>query len=141
MPIDYTQVQKLYEEGCNDREISEITNIHKCTVFAWRRNHNLPPHTHRRKTQTELRLVKELYNEGYSDNSIAKMLNRQPCTIGYWRKQLGLQAKFKAFEAVREEVDEANKPWSDPESLFCDPEFLETITGKPVKRYKLDAIQ
>lgn len=42
-PIDFELVQKLYEQGMNDREIGEEAECSGCVVWKWRKKNKLPP--------------------------------------------------------------------------------------------------
>ena len=41
----YAQIEKLYEEGLNDREIAEELRCSKTTVRRWRQRNNAPSQT------------------------------------------------------------------------------------------------
>lgn len=130
----------LYEQGLNDREISEQTDAHKCTIAKWRHKNNLPPLSHHRINGDEETTIRQLHSEKMSDTRIAKVINRQVCTVSHWRRAHGLEAHHECWFHPKpiENTDEEEPPWQDPESLYCDGEFLEKLMNRPIKRYKLE---
>lgn len=82
--------------------------------------------------------IRELYENGYSDRAISKVISVSSSTIYTWRILNGLPANFPRGNPVATCDDyipeESEIPWKDPESLFCDLEFLENLMGKPLTR-------
>lgn len=52
-------------------------------------------------------------------------------------EMLNKRRKEEMLNKRRKEEEMLNKPWKDPDSLFCDTEFLEELLGKPVTKGKL----
>ena len=52
-----------------------------------------------------------------------------------YRKELQMASENIKIKKLHESDHEDiyMKPWKDPESLFCDGEFLEELTGKKIK--------
>jgi hypothetical protein len=75
--------------------------------------------------QVNYNMVMREYLLGKNDSEISKELNIHPCTVYKWRRDNGFEAichimdKLDGFEPI-----DSDKPWKDPESLYCDMEFI-----------------
>lgn len=131
---------KYYNEGLGDHKIAEKVNRCPSTIYKWRKRNKLESKECKRLTEEQIKDIQEMYTAGFNDHEIGDAIGRTPSTICYWRNVNNLPANApRGWQ--HETVDESNiqpedKPWNDPESLFCDAEFLEQITGKPVRRLK-----
>ena len=77
----------------------------------------------------------ELYQQGYSDIQISKKFNCHWTSVRVWRMRRGLPANGlpRCIKEIEHLIPDNEKPWHDPESLFCDGAFLEKLTGKKIK--------
>lgn len=131
---------KYYKEGLNDHEIAKKINRHSTTIYKWRKRNNLEPNELKRLTEEQLKDIHEMYKAGFNDHKIGAAIGTSNGNVCYWRRSHNLPANAPPGWQ-HPQIDESNiqpedKPWNDPESLFCDAEFLEQITGKPVRRIK-----
>lgn len=51
----------------------------------------------------------------------------------FFMKTKKLQPRIKSHIPPNNKIEHHIKPWRDPESLFCDGDFLESYIGKPIK--------
>ena len=138
---DYTRTRELYMEKKNDKEISDETGIPRSTIARWRQSNNLEANSnYKAVTPEESAEMERLYKLGKSDYAIATKLGQKVYNVGYWRKKNGYEPHFKSNFHLPStpdyypSIDDTEKPWKDPESLFCDTEFLEKLMDKPIKR-------
>ena len=81
-----------------------------------------------------------MYCAGYHDGYISKHLGCSRSLIGVFRKSLGLHQLSTASNAKHviwlaknnNNVNHDDKPWADPESLYCDTQFLKKLLNKDV---------
>lgn len=129
---------RYYNEGLSDYKIAEKVNRCPSTIYKWRKRNKLESNECKRLTEEQIKDIQEMYLTGLNDFEIGEAIGTSHCNIYYWRKINNLPANApKGWQ--HPQIDESNiqpedKPWNDPESLFCDAEFLEQITGKPVRR-------
>ncbi len=83
------QLKELYEQGFNDREISEKLGAHENTVRIHRIRLGLKAHG-RRLLFTDRQLI-ELHEEGFNDREIGEKLGVDRSTVGVHRRRLGLE--------------------------------------------------
>jgi DNA-binding transcriptional regulator YiaG len=130
-------LEELYTEGYTDLMMAQQLNISQRKVCNWRMmNNKLPNYSYmavRRKKllSEEESLAIELYDIGFSDFYIAYALCCSTNVISNWRLQNNLppnsEIQHKRCAALIDDfdIDNTEKPWSDPESLFCNTAFLE----------------
>lgn len=131
-------IREMYYKGLNDCEIAKKINRSQETICRWRKKNNLIPNGLNRITAEQFQDIHEMYLAGFNDYEIGETIGTNKSNIRHWRKVNKLPANApKGWQ--HPQIDESNiqpedKPWNDPESLFCDAEFLEQITGKQVRR-------
>lgn len=129
---------KYYNEGLGDHKIAKKVNRCPSTIHKWRKRNKLESNEYKRLTEEQIKDIKEMYLTGLNDFGIGEAIGTSHCNIYYWRKINNLPANaprgWQHTEVDESEIQPEDKPWNDPESLFCDAEFLEQITGKPVRR-------
>lgn len=150
MTINRDEFLKYYNMGYNDVKISEVMGCSQIGAWTVRHRLGLPPN--RKIGVSNHSKFMEYYNLGYTDCKIAELFGCSSQCIGEYRKKCGLPSKYflKDGEVVRNTLDglsgrvldsilkdytpsDEDKPWTDPESLFCDGEFLEKIKSKVVE--------
>ena len=62
-------------------------------------------------------------------NFYTKMYSHRECSI---EKNKNKNVKRKPYLIPKKQIKHHIKPWEDPESLFCDTEFLKQIVGKDI---------
>jgi len=131
--IDDKKAMELYQQGYSDIQISKKFNCHWTSVRAWRMRRGL--HTNYSKTEIDYEVATKLYNAGKSDVEIGTAIGCHPTSIYTWRKRNGLPANGlpRCIKEIEHLIPDNEKPWHDPESLFCDGAFLEKLTGKKIK--------
>lgn len=73
---DKVNIQKLYEEGKMDSEISKELGIKRGTVLWYRKTHNMPTKfTYGKLSKIKKEELVSLFEQGLSDYKIAKILN------------------------------------------------------------------
>lgn len=131
---------KYYNEGLSDYEIAKRVNRHSSTIYKWRKRNKLKPNHDVRLTEEQFKDIKEMYLTGLNDFEIGEAIGTGHCNIHYWRKKNNLPANApRGWQHPQDDesnIQPEDKPWNDPESLFCDTEFLEQLTGKPIRRLK-----
>lgn len=122
----------LYSKGYSSIWIGGRLGVASSTIRLWLKERGV--FTDRRNKINTTQLI-ELYNIGLIDAEIASELGSTPDYICLLRKKLGLEpnrTRNSLFDT--DDIPDEEKPWHDPESLFCDGEFLKNITGKePLK--------
>lgn len=89
--LAYKQRISLYNQGLNDREISEKLNLDEPTINIWRKEYNLPS-----ITQLKTQKRKELHKQGKTDKEIATILKTSGNIIASWRAKYNISSnKFK----------------------------------------------
>ncbi len=84
--FDKDQMQALYDEGMNDREIAMELGCHEKTVGLWRRREGLPGNGARKKCYYDPEVFLAMYNKGYSDNRMSMLTGYHTSIIAAWRK-------------------------------------------------------
>ena len=129
--IDYNRVKKLYNPNATDKENASTIGIKKNTFTRWRIKNGYEPFE-RKRVKINKDEFYRLYNLGWSDILIAKEFGTSPQNIYYYRKRHGIPTNHpwigrsagKLVDSMLVLTDE-DKPWKDPESLYCDKKFLE----------------
>ena len=77
-----------------------------------------------------------LYINGLSDFAVARILGGRPAAVRTWRitNKLPINIRIKHHTKLLNKVP--IRPWKDPESLFCDTEFLKTMFMEPPRSVK-----
>lgn len=81
-----------------------------------------------------------MYCSGYHDRYISEHLGCSKYLVCLYRKSLGLRPLATASNANhviwiaknKHNVNHEDKPWADPESLYCDTQFLKKLLNKEV---------
>lgn len=142
MKIDKEKALKLYNEGKNDSQIASELGATHTGIRHWRIKNNLPPNTSS-KPKADYKKMMDLYSTGLSDRDIANLMGINSMTVYQWRKSNKLKPNVKSGWPARDafakildgfEPSPTDKPWKDPESLFCDTKFLESIFKKSIKK-------
>ena len=126
--IDGMFIAIKYVQGMCDEEITKqyyhekSKYISQRVVVEWRKANNLY------QNLTDDMLFRE-YAEGHSDRQIARKLDSYANKIKTWRKK----HQLPPADVPITDNEYETKPWKDPESLFCDGDFLEKLTGKKIK--------
>lgn len=124
--IDYDRVEELYDPTLSDDANAERIGISQASVNAWRRAKGYKP-----RKQIKHEEFDKLYSIGCTDREIALTLNVTPMTIYWHRKRNGIPTNHPILRLERLEkevlpnLSDSEKPWKDPESMFCDAKFLE----------------
>jgi len=147
MTINKEEFLKYYNMGYSDVKISEVIGCSRIGACVLRRRLGLP------KNDRVINHSKfmEYYNLGYTDTKIAELIGCGYQCVWLHRKKRGLSANHQnnkpirptmarklpiyTIDSILEEYtpSDEDKPWTDPESLFCDGEFLEKIKSKVVE--------
>jgi transcriptional regulator with XRE-family HTH domain len=139
--VNYELALELYHAGLTDNEIASKCEVSQSTISHWRKKNNLPKISrYGRQAQYN---IQELYDKGLRDCEISIISNVSPANIMHWRMTRNLPPNNPPLSAIRRKENETlekefsikNTVAADPESLFCDGNFLEKITRKPIKRY------
>lgn len=129
--IDLEELKRLHHAGLPDPEIAECMQCSLRTITNNKRLLGLASN----KSSYNLK-IRELYEAGLSDRQIARKLSSTKVNISAWRRYHKLPANDRDDAildvAVAEQPEEPIQ--RDPESLFCDGEFLEQLLEKPVKK-------
>lgn len=134
--IDYNYIEQHYNPTLSDRENAKNAGVSYLTFRKWRASKGYSsPIVVGRPELIKRDEFDKLYSDGLNDGEIASELDVQPITVYMYRKRHGIQTKYKAAISRKEletfdtevvpEILDSEKPWKDPESLFCDGEFLE----------------
>lgn len=115
-------IVKLYEIGYTDEGVSKLTghNISKLMNFIYLHNIKLENYSDNRS-----KLFFELYQIGYDDIEISSQVGCSARTVKKWRNSNKLQPNKVLLD---------NHSLKEPESLYCDGEFLEKIIHKELKK-------
>lgn len=129
--IDYSKVESLYDPNASDKVNAKNMHISRVSFLKWRHTRGVPSCRELRGNIDNDEFYR-LYNLGWSDRRIAKELKTQTQNIYYYRKKHGIPTNHPgvgrpAGELVDSmiELTDDDKPWKDPESLYCDKVFLE----------------
>lgn len=142
----------LWNNGYTDKEIAEVFDMSYNGIQEWRRRERIPAN-HRqqhvilnkgRQITIDYKRVRELYDNGLNDVEIANEMGHCVGVINTWRRENRLKANsnVKCIESRKRNAkilaeyvpDDDDKPWRDPESLFCDTEFLRELIGKDIQK-------
>ena len=85
----------LYRDGLNDREIADQVHVTPEAITFWRRTHELPANTQRRKITPDMEAeMLRMHGDGMSDGQIAREIGLTKPTVLTWRRRNGLKANF-----------------------------------------------
>jgi len=136
--IDYSRVESLYDPNINDMANAKKIGVSRSTITHWRSSKGYKPceNKHVKINKDEFY---RLYNLGWSDVRIAKEFGTQTYNISNYRMKHGIPSNHpwlgrsatEFIDSTLESIDsrlvltDDDKPWKDPESLYCDKDFLE----------------
>lgn len=121
---DYTK----YDPNVNDTENANKIGVTRDSVIKWRHSNGLP--VYNRADSIDMDEFYRLYNMGYTDARIAFELGKTNMGVFFYRKRHGIPTNHP--RTVRQPpitnvtiLTYSDESWKDPESLFCDVDFLE----------------
>lgn len=132
--IDDKIAMEMYENGCSDREIADKFSATAPCVCLWRRQRGLQSNYPCKKVN-HVKFMK-LYSAGMSDSDIGDLLGHYSTVICWHRRYYGLPANrvnFDKKQTCENATSYEQTHLNGPESLYCDGDFLEKLTGKQIK--------
>jgi len=128
--IDYNRVQELYNPGLTDHDNALNMGISRSSFIKWRLSKGYRcPAKYNKVTQIKPRDFYKYYYMGYSDKNIADVLNTTHVSVFAYRKAHNLPKNRRIPTDVDYIPDDNCKPWKDPESMYCDKEFLDKFVN------------
>lgn len=129
--IDYSRVESLYDPNASDKVNAKNMHISRVSFLKWRHARGVLS-CRELKGNIDSGEFYRLYDLGWSDRRIAKELRTQTQNIFYYRKKHRIPTNHPGVGRPAGELVDSmlvltddDKPWKDPESLYCDKEFLE----------------
>lgn len=119
------------EWNFEDREIQKILKITYPVVKNLRSKRDLTPNKSRYYKGSVGDKFEDLYKKGYTDLEISVELAYNVECVGYLRRKRSLPPNKSKSKITLKQIEktttitDADKPWHDPESLYCDGDFLE----------------
>ena len=158
--IDYKEIEKMYDRSLSDSSNARIMVISQYTVTKWRQSKGYQ--CRGRQDIIDPDEFMELHSRGYTDKQLAYALKKDIRTIGNYRRRNGiplnpfirktgrrpkllnveyrkLQAEFLDRAILITALDVGDS-LHDPESLYCDGEFLDKFVKGEVELSDLESL-
>ncbi len=122
--INYDLIGKKYNPKLSTRENAELIKVPVEWVALWKRLHG-----YIKIGEVDEELFYKYYLLNYFDQQIAKKLNISIRKVELLRKEFNLPSNVtRGFNTKYK-----SNPFEDPESLYCDGEFLKMFVKKEIE--------